>query len=130
MKIVLVVGLPGSGKTTYLRQRQAECVGTAVVLDDPRMPDEVTAAVQAALAQQADVLFITDPWLCLATARQQACEQLREHVLEWVFFENDSSSCEANAYRRGTHDVTGLIRQLSRQYEIPADAVVLPVYRP
>lgn len=123
MKITLVAGLPGSGKTYLLRALAEQ---GAMCIDDPRALSELPA-------DPIDWLAIADPNFCRASNREAAEKTLTTRygspVFEWLFFENDPETCSGNAIRRDDgRDVQPDILALSRTYRIPADAVVLPVY--
>jgi len=131
MKVVLVIGLPASGKTHWAKRQVAQLLAlgvTARLLDDPRTQEQLSEG----LARPAHVLFITDPYLCQSVARNAACQILTAagHQVEYVFFERDPEQCQANARLRPGKPVAKFIAQLAESYQIPVNAAVLPVYRP
>lgn len=131
MKVMLVIGLPASGKTHWAKQQAAKLLAlgvTARVLDDPRTQEQLAEG----LARPSHVLFITDPYLCQPVARKAALEILSAagHQVDCVFFECNPEQCLANARLRPDKPVTKFITQLAASYLVPDDAVVLPVYRP
>ena len=99
MKIVFVVGLPGSGKTTWANQH----VGNNVLVDDPLSWVEVEKGFTLALERQHD-LWIVDPHLCNPQTYQRAQELLQALgvsyqatvLFETIYFANDLSSCLVN----------------------------------
>jgi predicted kinase len=130
MKVLLVVGLPASGKTYWAKRQVAQLLAlgvTARLLDDPRTQEQLAEG----LARPSHVLFITDPYLCQPDARKTACQILTAagHQVEYVFFECDPGQCQVNARLRLGKPVAKFIAQLAESYQIPANAVVLPVYR-
>jgi predicted kinase len=132
-RIVLVVGLPGSGKSVFARQL-AQAQGY-IWLDDPSVGLSHEQLVQRlrALNASASGLAISDPLLCYAHNREAAIEVLRaccpQAQLEWVYFENDPEQCLANALaRNASQEVRGFIAEASKVYAPPPSA--LPVYAP
>ena len=131
--IVLVVGLPGSGKSIFARQL-AQAQGY-VWLDDPSVTltrEQLVERLQA-LNASAKGLCISDPLLCYAHNQEAAKEVLAQccpqALLEWVHFENDPQQCLANAQARNVaRSVQAFIQEATKQYRPPASA--LPVYRP
>lgn len=134
MRVTLVVGLPGSGKSAWADERKAELSRNGMrgaVLDDPRTPDELLGALARARAESVAELIITDPYLCEPDVFARARERLvREGFdVHAVFFENDVQACLANAARRPDKAVAHLIEQLARRYQVPAGVLPLAVWR-
>ncbi len=136
MKLVLVVGLPASGKSWWARQQAtaARARGRVEhVLDDPRIFSEVREALARARSEKAQSLYIVDPAFCDASVLQVARRQLALEpdlrVCE-VFFQNDLVQCEANAVRRGLQEksVLGALQRWSAVYRPPSNA--MPVHKP
>lgn len=121
---LLVVGLPGSGKTHYALGLQAQ--GWLMV-------DDITDLSDLPPAQPGLRVVITDPNFCVTSVRQAAqavCAQIY-HTVDCVFFENCVTKCEVNvAHRADGRRVQGLLRSLSRIYEIPADVQPLQIWQP
>ena len=128
MKVILIAGLPGSGKSCHaLTLARQYGVPTTLVLDDPKTSDEI----QEALARPGlETLIITDPMLCRSDIRDAALVLLDGHSIEFVYFANDTEQCLRNASGRSSKEVSGLIRHLSGLYEIPPHAIQIPVYTP
>lgn len=122
MRIVLIAGLPASGKTHYARSLGG------ILIDDPQegfseFPD----------LHDCDLLVVTDPYFCMTLLRSYA-EKLMlarypEADIEWVFFENDPEQCQINARSRPNKPVSKFIDQLSDNYTVPVGAMTVPVYR-
>ncbi len=129
MILVLVVGLPGSGKTQYAHARASR--EGLVLVDDP-------TGLEALDVLESRSGIVTDPHLCCSETRAKAEHTLRKRfpgvVLEWVFFENDPDACFANVGRRqkagDSRMVAGMIWGASKRYQIPEGVLVLPVWRP
>jgi hypothetical protein len=128
MRIVLVVGLPASGKTTWARaeaERLFRSGQRSLVVDDPRDATELHNVLRTAAAEGVAHAFVVDPHLCDARLRQAAHAQVARYgVVEEVFFRNDPEQCLENARRkdRGAKSVDGAIRRWSLGYQPPANA--------
>jgi hypothetical protein len=129
MRIVCVVGLPGSGKTHHMLENRGV---DDVFVDDPKL----FLAYKWTPQQLAEVntLWIADPYFCIPEVRAQAEHKLIESYgvsPTWIFFENDPEACMKNVARRNDgRKVRGLIHALKGRYEIPPGATVIPVWRP
>lgn len=123
--IVFVVGLPGSGKTLYARER-AEREGR-ILVDDPR--DAEALCHMEALVAGGRSIIVTDPNLCFPDVRELAAGRFAGQTVEWVYFENDPERCLYNSTGRG-RQVEGFIRLASKYYQIPEGGQVRPVWRP
>ena len=126
-KVLLLVGLPGSGKSHEARSLRAE--GWYVVDD----PDPLTGRddIAAALAAGQNVV-IADTHLCRPSNRRKAeayfC-QYPEVELLWTFFENDVDACRRNiAYRADGRRVEPTLRRYSQVYSIPVGITPKPVW--
>lgn len=129
MQVVLIAGLPGSGKSRLA----AEYGGRGfVVVDDIR--DRESLALP--LARNADVV-VTDPNFCKPAARAAAESWIRTTNplanVVWIFFSNDPDQCRLNVARRkaqgDAREVEGTIARMASLYAIPADATTIPVWR-
>jgi hypothetical protein len=147
-EVVLIAGLPGSGKTTYLSQMSVGCWLDWLIFDDfkaqafqdcakfrssTKFPELIRALREGRNCVVADIN------LCKAESREEAERDIAAEVpgvkLNWRCFQNEPSSCAVNVRRRPSR--TDLQRQRELQYlaeyspiyEIPAGAVILPVWR-
>ena len=116
MKITLIIGLPGSGKT-WLANELAE--PTTAIIDDITSLDQ--------LPDDAEELIITDVNFCDSTILNQATAILRERYgsisIERVYFENDAALARQNVERRNDgRNVEGTIRRFESIYQPPVNA--------
>jgi predicted kinase len=132
--ITMIVGLPGSGKTT---------LAETMVKDDPKafLADDFSKNLDklATLFKKAKFnrVILTDPSLC--GVEQRIAEEVVLDMFDlegeavdfkWIYFENDPEACLVNAERNPKPGgVQEFIRIRSHAYDIPKDATVLPVYR-
>lgn len=134
MIITLVIGLPGSGKTTFVRNTKQS---TDVCVDDPTDLNKVYQLCDAAYSAGNNV-YISDPKLCVGSILRDAVTLLKKRYttaeLQFIFFENNPEQCIANARSRlktEPHKTTeNLIIKLSSQYR-PNEVYegnVVPVY--
>lgn len=123
MRVTLVAGLPGSGKSHLLSEKAD---AGALTIDD-------ISDLDALPDSPAPWLVIADVNFCIAEVREAAVAHLVQRYgsieVDWIFYENNPDQCLANARGRDDgRDVDADIRILSRRYTIPADADVVPVY--
>lgn len=142
-KVTFIVGLPGSGKTHLAERLTAlsNAFRPTLLFDDigvqPSLLDANESRKRPLEIAEEEVhngkdLFITDPWLCLATSRADA----RAKVLTWgttevefLFFENNPEACLQNAKDRNDgRNVEAFIRALSKQYVVPSGVLQCRVY--
>ena len=126
MKIILIVGLPGSGKS-YLANLLAKDDENSVIIDD--------ISDTAQLPKLANLLIITDVNFCQDSVRDLAIHILNKiypHVsIEWVFFENNSAACRLNvAHRNDGRYVEGTIRRFENEYHIPRGYSPVGIWQP
>lgn len=132
MRIVLVVGLPASGKT-HLARRISE-QGGLELLDDP----PAGFPLRDFLHSKDSGAVIADPHLCCPKTRAAALDlferEFPKALVEVFYFENDPAACLDNMRRRqaagDARQVEDMIRMSSRHYRVPAGAFTLPVWRP
>ena len=123
--VVLLIGLPGSGKTT-LAQTKFVPQGYYLV-DDPRSLETVKEALE-----QHDKVVITDPLLTDPGAREAALSWfgLRGCQVSCIYFDNNPERATANLKLREDGRGPINVKAMSRFYTIPEDGVVVPVYEP
>jgi hypothetical protein len=138
--VLMVVGLPGCGKTTYLEELRQDGWSAfddfkAGAVDDSSMfcKSRSFAALLSSL-REGGRCAVADIDFCRSAARTEAESVLRSMVSElqmgWHFFENDERTCEENIKRRNRDSREadlGKLHEYSRVYSIPRGAEVHPV---
>lgn len=138
--ILVIAGLPGCGKTTYLDQLSKESWRTFddfkanAYQNSPQFQkSRKYAALQAAIRDNSRCA-VADIDFCKPESRAEAQAVLRAEFpsieLGWRFFANDLIACERNIRRRSRASIEADLRKLyeySAQYTIPEGMVVLPV---
>jgi hypothetical protein len=132
VKIVMLIGLPGSGKT-YKAETEYVPKGYALI-DDPTDVGLVREIIQGCLMTDQNVV-ITDPHLCNAWHRADAIATIEKWVpdtvqVECVYFENDPLKASANVTHRKDGRGTFDMGVLSKGYYIPDGVKTLPIWEP
>ena len=114
MKVTIIIGLPGSGKS-YLIDKIAR---NHTILDDFVSPEKI----HMALSLRDDVIM-ADPYLCEPDILKKVIKIVEIYTsdIEYIYFENNKEKAIANAENRG-RGVKGLIHQLSTVYTPPENA--------
>ena len=123
--VLLLVGLPGSGKT-HLGNNYLE--SGWYFFDDPKSLEEIRSAIEMGLP-----VVIADPHFCLTNRRETAQKLLEAWgaTVKCVFFKNEPVQCAKNVRRRDdARKVFDTISLYTRNYEIPEGARQLSVWRP
>ena len=117
MEVTYLIGLPGSGKTTYARKLKG------YVVDDPRSMKD--------FPDSAGHLIVADPKLCnsemLRSLEKVLSEKYGSYEETRIYFENDLTTCLKNIeYRRlwgDEREVDSITRHLSRIYCPPPNSL-------
>jgi len=143
-KLIVVVGMPGSGKSLYIRKLQPQCPGVCAHdymekshghsprFTDSRLYNDLVRALREGKSS-----LIADIEYCDTWRRVEVESVITRDVpgveIEWHFFENDPAKCEENVERRNrpkAEEEKRKIRELSRKYQIPREARIIPVWSP
>ncbi len=146
-KILLIIGLPGSGKSTYIEQHQ-NVFNDFVICDDYHksalqksraFKDSVYYAdVRNALILGKSVVMADIAW-CKSERLDMVISGLRgllkelkiNPLLEFLYFENNPEVCKRNAIHRGRKERIDreleFIDEISKQYRIPNDIVPIKI---
>jgi hypothetical protein len=141
-EVILIAGLPGSGKTMYMEVLRPE--GWSI-FDDFKANAYNDSSIfwnsrnyKALLMalREGQKCLVADIDFCKATSRHEAEATLRQQIpdltLSWLFFENDFHACQANIWRRASRSIEDNLRALHEYralYQIPIGAHVIPVWR-
>lgn len=143
LKITFIIGLPGSGKTTYIKNH----FKNAIVFDDfhkdaknnsPlfKMSANYLPTIKALIDGKECV--IADVEFCRPENLEIATQELKEVAtvfnlsieMDFLFFENAPEKCKTNAIYRGrAHHPQELakIDELAKIYCIPSNAKIIPI---
>lgn len=138
MKLILIAGLPGSGKTTYAKQLRNELVskGISCVLTTDPMHLSIFKDDYSKFAHTGDdVWIIESPYLCRKHDQDALIDYITKNIhfdiqdVKWIVFENNPIQCLANIeHRQDGRDVLPTIKLFSRDYHIPDSAQIIPVW--
>lgn len=138
LNFIIIIGLPGSGKTT-LANRMALEIPNAIVLDDFSLNygKDFRNCLEKIKGYRS--VIITDPSLCVFANRQMHIElnlelmfdkESDECTFSFIYFANDPDACIINARRDPKEGGTeNYIKMLTQKYVIPEGADVRPVYK-
>lgn len=121
MKLSLVVGLPGSGKT-HTAKLIAIRDGNTIIVDDIKDQSELPDA------DCGQNIVVTDPNFCdpniLAMAKDILGKKYPGYEMEIYYFENDPEKARANVeYRNDGRYVDGTIERFTKIYNPPEYAL-------
>ena len=123
--ILIIVGLPASGKTTLANKINKDNNFKYRIIDDPKnFMKDVYPYIN-------EDLIITDPALCIESNRDKAVSMIKKYTnakIDWIFFENNPKQCLINAKNRENKKVDSLINLLSKEYIIPRKSNISKVY--
>lgn len=123
MKFVLVIGLPGSGKTFYVRSLDG------LVFDDILNKNLL-------LNLNAEKVIVVDHLFCIEKIRQKAVSFILDNYLnvdiEYIYFENNPQQCYKNiVFRNDKREISKYyVFNLSKRYLIPNNIKPLKVWEP
>lgn len=127
-KITLLIGLPGSGKTTlgnfFIENYKG--AGKALFIDDIGIKTNDAKSYLSNLDKEIEWLIISDVYFCKKEVLTQAKELLNSLYpnieIEVLFFENSPEKCLYNIKKRvekgDDRKVEGLVKSLSKDYDI------------
>lgn len=150
-RFIIVAGMPGAGKTTYLEKFATENPEWYVADDFFQGATSANRGLKSSPLHAAlidhlragDTCVISDIEFCKERSRLLVPQQLQtelaeifSHVaIEWHYFENDFEACVANVLRQsiGTNEKKEAIKallELSAKYSIAPGHKTIRVWRP
>jgi predicted kinase len=130
-KITLIVGLPGSGKTTLANSMMNS---ESFLIDDPSREEKPFVK---ALESGRSEIIICDPLLTI-TKKEVVISFLLKKFGEdiditWIYYENDPVAAWKNHEARNKVDYRNINKEMfdhmSKKYVIPTDVITKPVYK-
>lgn len=123
MKIILITGLPGSGKS-HLGNQLAKKYNYQLIDD---LPKEEFCELYAKLDDFAKGLIISNVNFVLSSSRQIIISYLQKIYqtceFNWIYFENNPQQCLENIKlknsRKSFRDTENFIKLMTQHYHIP-----------
>lgn len=146
--ITIIIGLPGSGKTTYIQNNFGDLYNT-IICDDyhkstpSRSHNFIDSLyysdLNKALSANKNIVLSDIAW-CKKDRRDLLLYEIDKLIkelgvnpkIEFIYFENNPTACKNNVIKRGRND--RVERELefidiwSKEYFIPKNNKVVPVY--
>lgn len=120
MKVILIIGLPASGKTTY---------GKSLIKNkNDYFFDENLSKINS-IPKDANLVIFTHPLFCIQEKLKSFKDIVKKHTndIEEIYFENNYKQCLKNAKLRNK-DVELTILRLTKIYN-PNNVNYLQVYK-
>ncbi len=120
--VILIIGLPASGKTTLAYQLQKE--NGYQIIDDPKNISEF-----AEILKSRQNVIVTDPHLCNPLIRQKAIEfwENNKYGVKLIFFEKDIKKCQNNLIHRNDNRIIKHFEVFD--YIIPKDVETIKIWQ-
>lgn len=125
--IIILVGLSGSGKTWYAKNK----LKYDYFVDDPKCLFDFPSSLG-----MDEVLVIADPTLCVDEIRNNIdMSRYPGHSIQFIFFENDPIKCWSNVeHRQKNGDRRNISKnkmfQQSSKYNIPEEYEPIQIWSP
>lgn len=137
-KIILLVGLPGSGKTTIGNAlvNDASPIGSTLFIDDISIiTNNAKEYLHSLILENISQIIISDVYFSQEHVRDAASKTIQEVFpntpIEYFFFENSVEKCLFNVEKRkelgDNRRVESLVKILSKQYRIPEGYIAIEV---
>ncbi len=135
MKVYIIIGLPCSGKTYLANQISS---GIIPICDDSICIGRDIFS-KCSLDELRNGYILSHPFLCVKETLQSEINWINETFknmnisIECIYFENNFNKCLKNLeYRIKSGDSRNVelsIRRLAKEYSIPGDYLVLPIWQ-
>lgn len=136
MKVLIIIGLPCSGKTWLANQIS---LGVIPIIDDWMCLGRSVIHAYS-LNDLKNGYILTHPFLCSNAVLQSEINWINETfndvnvIIECVYFENNMQKCLRNLeYRMRNGDLRNTelsIRRLTQDYSVPHNTIALPIWQP
>ncbi len=146
-KLIFVVGLPGSGKSEYVKKINKD--NEFIILDDFKGNAILDKSDFTFSSRYCDLInylkankncIVIDIDFCKIISREEAEIVINGWELgvkmEWMFFENNPKQCIANVQKRAIESERNensallKIKEYTNKYDIPTGVKVLDVWAP
>ena len=130
--LTFIVGLPGSGKTTYALKNFKNCK----IFDDVANNTQEYIKLIGTLNQRLESCVVTDSFLLTKEMRLDLQERFKIayplYNIVWILFENDPEYCIINIQKRNDLRIISenYIRGISAIYELDDISIIVPVHKP
>lgn len=118
--IFIIIGLPGSGKTHYLKNK------SGFILDDKK--DFFNLPEQSIPYEN---LYISHPMLCLKENQTRLIDNINNNYkdikINFICFENNPEQCYKNSKKR-ERNILPTLKLLTKNYHFPENSRVLRVF--
>jgi predicted kinase len=118
MKVILLIGLLGSGKSTY---------GKSFIKENVYFFDEDLSKINN-IPVNAEIVIFAHPLFCIKEKLNQFKEKISCKIEE-IYFENDPEQCLKNTKNRDGKPCYSSITYLTKQYIIPNNAYIKKCYK-
>lgn len=129
MNIILIIGLPGSGKTHLGQKLQCE-LPKSLFIDDASSTLFNYEIWNLANSCDYENIILADCYLCISAHLEAALNMFINHNVTRIYFENNPEQCLKNVQNRDNRNVDGWIKYLAVEYIIPHNVNMIPVYKP
>jgi predicted kinase len=118
--MLIVAGLPASGKTEFIKQKYGSREKTFIFED---ISEEDMSELHRVISSEEGLVIVSSPFAVLRKWRLSFLEWCINNnfnfKVSYVFFENNPKQCLNNAKRRPENKVENLIIELTKDYTIP-----------
>lgn len=145
--ITIIIGLPGSGKTTYIKNNLSDLSNTMICDDYHKSTPSNShnfidslyySDLKKALSTNKNIVLSDIAWCkkdrrdLLLSEINRIIDELRiDPQIEFIYFENNPTACKNNVIKRGRNDRVerelGYIDKWSKEYTIPNDCQIISI---
>jgi adenylate kinase family enzyme len=119
MKLIIIIGLPGSGKTTYYEEKLKPL---EFEFFDDFISSIVNGEMMKMIKEGKTNICIADPRLCNYEIFKRVIKLIEVYIdkskIQLILFENDKDKCLLNALKRANKNVNKSIDFNSKIYDL------------